>query len=107
MDELALAVMITAVVSLAAQHGKETAIFYVLDGTPADAPFAGMLRAIAGALRSILLAPNGPTIVQLRALSHTCRLSVNAFASSVPAGTLVESEKEASPGLARPGGTHG
>jgi len=47
MDELALAVMISATVSLAAQHGKDTAIFYVFDGTAADSPFAGMFEKIS------------------------------------------------------------
>jgi S-DNA-T family DNA segregation ATPase FtsK/SpoIIIE len=47
MDELALAVMISAMVSLAAQHGKDTAIFYVFDGTAADSPFAGMFEKIS------------------------------------------------------------
>src|SRR5437667_11148834 len=57
---------------------------------------------MSGALRSTLLPAIGPAVAQLPALSQTWRLSVDAFASSLPAGTLVDSEKLASAGFARP-----
>ena len=38
----------------------------------------------------------GPAVAQLPIKSHTCRVSVLAFASSAPEATLVESEKLAS-----------
>jgi hypothetical protein len=45
-DELAQAIMISSLVSLAAQHPKESAIFYIIDGTPVDSPFAGTFEKI-------------------------------------------------------------
>ena len=45
-DELSQAIMVAGMVSLAAQHPKDTAIFYIMDGTPADAPFAGTFEKI-------------------------------------------------------------
>jgi DNA segregation ATPase FtsK/SpoIIIE, S-DNA-T family len=38
--------MISSMISLAAQNPKESAIFYVLDGTAADAPFAGTFEKV-------------------------------------------------------------
>ena len=46
-----------------------------------------------------------PTLTQLVRLSHTDRVGVSALLVSVPAGTVVESEKEASAELARPDGS--
>lgn len=40
-DEQALSIMVSQIVSLSAQHPKGTAVFYILDGTPADSPLAG------------------------------------------------------------------
>ncbi|HEY7119132.1 MAG TPA: FtsK/SpoIIIE domain-containing protein [Tepidisphaeraceae bacterium] len=40
-DEQALAIMVSQMISLSAQHPKGTAIFYVMDGSPADSPLAG------------------------------------------------------------------
>ena len=45
-DEAALAILCTAMVSLAAQHSPVEARFYVLDGSPADSPFAGILESV-------------------------------------------------------------
>ena len=55
-----------------------------------------------GPCLSTLLPVMGPATAQFPALSQTLRLSVGASESSVPAATSVESEKLASPGLARP-----
>src|SRR5262249_53784758 len=41
-DEAALGLLATAVVSLAAQAAPEAARFYLVDGSPADAPGAGL-----------------------------------------------------------------
>ena len=57
---------------------------------------------IDGALRSILLPAIGPAVAQLPSTSQTTRLSVLAFAVSMPAPTDVTSENEASAGLTRP-----
>jgi hypothetical protein len=40
-DEQALSIMVSQMVSLSAQHPKGTAVFYVMDGTPADSPLTG------------------------------------------------------------------
>ena len=45
-EEAALAMMATSLVSLAAQHAPSNAKFYVLDGSPVDAPTAGYLERI-------------------------------------------------------------
>jgi S-DNA-T family DNA segregation ATPase FtsK/SpoIIIE len=49
-DEAALAMMAMALISLAARHAPGAAQFLVLDGTPADAPGAGVLAQVAAAL---------------------------------------------------------
>ena len=49
-DELALGMLATSLLSLAAQHAPGTAKFYVLDGTPADASYAGVLGQVAEGL---------------------------------------------------------
>src|SRR5207249_2335696 len=55
-----------------------------------------------GAFLSTMFPETGPAVAKLPTASATGWLPVEAFASSVPAGTLVESEKLASPGLASP-----
>src|SRR5262245_17103266 len=57
---------------------------------------------IAGPFRSTLFSPIGPAFAQFPARSQTARASVDALAVSVPAGTLVESEKLASDALDKP-----
>jgi hypothetical protein len=42
--------MASTIISLAAQHPRGTAAFYLMDGTPADSPFAGVLKRIGKAL---------------------------------------------------------
>ncbi len=49
-DEAAMALLAAAMISLAAQHAQGTAIFYLLDGTPADSSLAGALPRVADAL---------------------------------------------------------
>src|SRR6266850_6874075 len=66
------------------------------------AVFAGAAIDIADAFLSTFWPPNGPTVEQLPALSHTSRLLVAAFAFSVLAETLVTSEKLTSAGSASP-----
>lgn len=47
-EEAALAMMATSLLSLAAQHAPNNAKFYVLDGSPVDAPTAGYLERTGG-----------------------------------------------------------
>jgi DNA segregation ATPase FtsK/SpoIIIE-like protein len=47
-DEQALAIMLSQIVSLSAQHPKGLATFYVLDGTAADSPLAGWFERVSG-----------------------------------------------------------
>jgi hypothetical protein len=71
-DESALAVMVSAMLSIAVQQspgggvggvpGAGGAIFYVLDGTPADSPFAGTFARIAQVL------PHNVKLVEFRAV---------------------------------------
>jgi hypothetical protein len=50
-EESALGILATTLIGLAAQHSPaEGARFYVLDGSPADAPHAGLLPALDGVL---------------------------------------------------------
>lgn len=49
-DESALAMMASSLISLAAQHAPGNAKFFLLDGSPVDAPNAGYLERIAAAL---------------------------------------------------------
>jgi hypothetical protein len=49
-DELALSIMSSVMVSLAAQHAPDTARLVVLDGTPADSPLASTLQRTTEAL---------------------------------------------------------
>ena len=53
-DESAAALLAGALVSLAAQQKPQAAQFWLLDGTPADAPLAGMLPAIAAGLPHVV-----------------------------------------------------
>ena len=53
-------------------------------------------------MRSTLFPPIGLAVAQLPDLSQTCREPVAAFEVSEPAGTLVVSEKLASPASASP-----
>src|SRR5947209_168685 len=55
-----------------------------------------------GGFLSIMLPAIGPAAEQFPATSHTGCVPVDAFAVSVPAGTLVLREKPASDGFARP-----
>ncbi len=45
-DEAALAILCSSIVSLAVQHMPTEARFYILDGSPADSPFAGVLEGV-------------------------------------------------------------
>lgn len=49
-DEPAMAMMVSMILSIAAQRPPGLAIFYVLDGTPADSPLAGIFARIAAVL---------------------------------------------------------
>jgi hypothetical protein len=49
-EEPAMALVAAAMVSLAAQHPKDSAKFYVLDGTPADSTLNGVLPRIVSSL---------------------------------------------------------
>jgi ABC-type multidrug transport system fused ATPase/permease subunit len=49
-DQASLGVTTSALISLAAQHERNAARFVILDGTPADSPYAGKLEAVATSL---------------------------------------------------------
>src|SRR5262245_23460412 len=57
---------------------------------------------MTGPFLSILLPPIGPAVTHRPALSQTTRLFVAALAFSLPAGTAVTSENDASAALASP-----
>ncbi|MDM8004896.1 MAG: FtsK/SpoIIIE domain-containing protein [Phycisphaerae bacterium] len=63
-DEAALAMMASAMVSLAAQQPPRSARFIILDGSPADAPWAGYLQRVASIL------PHATRIVEYRELGE-------------------------------------
>ncbi|NLX12994.1 MAG: cell division protein FtsK [Phycisphaerales bacterium] len=46
-DDAAIAMMAAALVALAAQHAPDTARFVILDGSPADAPWAALMSRLA------------------------------------------------------------
>ncbi|HWP41295.1 MAG TPA: FtsK/SpoIIIE domain-containing protein, partial [Tepidisphaeraceae bacterium] len=49
-EEGAMALMSSMILSLAAQHPRDSARFYLLDGTPADSALAGVLPRITAAI---------------------------------------------------------
>jgi hypothetical protein len=49
-DEPAMAALVSMMISLAAQRPVGSAVFYVLDGTPADSPLAGVFAQVRSAL---------------------------------------------------------
>ena len=49
-DEPAMAMMVSMMLSIAAQRPPGSAVFYVMDGTPADSALAGVFRQVASAL---------------------------------------------------------
>jgi hypothetical protein len=60
-DEQALALMCAAIVGIAAQQGPDQAVFYILDGTPADSALAGTFARVKAAL------PHDVKLVEWRA----------------------------------------
>jgi hypothetical protein len=61
-DESAMAIMVSAMLSLSPQFPKDGVVFYVLDGTPADSPLAGTFADLKAAL------PNEVKIVDWRGI---------------------------------------
>src|SRR5688572_13027802 len=49
-DDAAMAMMAASMISIAAQHAKNAATFYVFDATPADSPLSGTLARVAAVL---------------------------------------------------------
>lgn len=49
-EESSLAMLATSLLSLAAQHAPANANFYILDGSPVDAPTAGYMQRLSGLL---------------------------------------------------------
>jgi S-DNA-T family DNA segregation ATPase FtsK/SpoIIIE len=49
-DEAAVAIMVSMILSLAAQHRRGTAIVHILDGNPADSPLFGVIHRYAAVL---------------------------------------------------------
>jgi hypothetical protein len=72
-DEPAMAIMISMILSIAAQRPPGGAVFYVLDGTPADSGLAGTFQR----LKSVL--PHEVKIVEYRAVPQ----AVNEIAAEV------------------------
>jgi DNA segregation ATPase FtsK/SpoIIIE, S-DNA-T family len=64
-DESAMAMFVATMVSLSAQHSANSAIFYLLDGTPADSQLAGTLPSMSAIL------PQNLNIVDYRAVPET------------------------------------
>jgi len=69
-DELSMAMLNMAIISLAAQHEKTSAKFIVLDGTPADSSLAGSFVKIKDAV------PHEVNLVEFRAIGD----EINALA---------------------------
>ena len=72
-EEEAMAVMCSALVSLAAQFPKDNAIFHILDGSPADSALVGTFERVKAAL------PHQTNLVEWRAISET----INELAEAV------------------------
>jgi len=72
-DELALAMLNMAIISLAAQHEKGKAKFLVLDGTPADSDLAGSFVKVKDAI------PLEVNLVEFRAIGD----SINELATEM------------------------
>jgi S-DNA-T family DNA segregation ATPase FtsK/SpoIIIE len=64
-DESAMAMFVASMVSLSAQHSANSAIFYLLDGTPADSQWAGTLPSMSAIL------PQNLNLVDYRAVPET------------------------------------
>ncbi len=64
-DESAMAIMAEMLISLAAQLSPKDAKFYVIDGSAADSPLAGVLPAVKQSL------PHDVTLVEYRAVEKT------------------------------------
>ncbi|HSV13241.1 MAG TPA: FtsK/SpoIIIE domain-containing protein [Tepidisphaeraceae bacterium] len=60
-DEQSMALACSSIVSLAAQQGSDQAVFYILDGTPADSALAGTFARVGAAL------PHDVKLVEWRA----------------------------------------
>ncbi|MGE5608402.1 MAG: FtsK/SpoIIIE domain-containing protein, partial [Bacillota bacterium] len=61
-EESAMAIMAASMISLAASHAPQSAMFYVLDGAPADSPLAGVLKQAAATL------PHTSRFIEYRAI---------------------------------------
>jgi len=64
-EESAIAMIATAMISIATQQKPGSAIFYVMDGSAADSPFAGVLPQI----KSLL--PHDVKMIEWRAVEET------------------------------------
>jgi len=72
-DEPAMAMMVSMILSVAAQRPAGSAVFYILDGTPADSPLAGVFRQLKDVL------PHEVKLVEYRAVPQ----AVNEIAAEV------------------------
>src|SRR5581483_8649015 len=61
-EESAMALVISMMISLSAQHAKDACSFVLLDGTPADSHFSGVLPSMAAVV------PNQTKVVEYRAV---------------------------------------
>ena len=72
-EESAIAIIASALISLAAQQKPGSALFYILDGSPADSPYVGVLPMLKGLL------PHEVHMVEWRAVADT----MNALAQEL------------------------
>lgn len=72
-DESAMAIMAIAMISLAAQHAPDKAIFYVFDGSPADSKLAGVFARVKEGL------PHETKLIEWRATPE----AINEIATEV------------------------
>ena len=90
-DEAAQGIIATAVVGLAAQHPPDNARFTILDGTPADSPFFGLLPRLADTLpHPVRVAPLREMPAALGEVADEVdrRLAAEADGSAVDVGDL-------------------
>jgi hypothetical protein len=74
-EEASIGIVGTSLISLAAQHPPGSAIFYIMDGTPADSPMAGALERVSRAISP----PHTVKVIDWRAVPE----AINEIAEEV------------------------
>lgn len=85
-EEQALSILLASMLSLAAQHRPDEAMFWIFDGTAADSPLAGRFEQFAGAL------PHATRLIDYRAAPDaigeiTAELAARQSAEAPPAAS--------------------